>query len=1054
MKKSFLIISTVCTMLFSSNLLASDSGKFDRFDRETYEEYQARKKFIEENITGKFTGTAGINSGTLTFSQAHIECTKRESLTGNNSFGGDMEASAYNACMANYAPFLDSSEGVGSCGSDRIEWGDFGTGANCYADVSDLEDGQSFLFENENSADAYQGFAKITCNSGTLEIIDSKCDLVPDPCLAGDTIGHPDRLPARYKENDNWRSSHLWPITEPMWARPDSGSYVIPQDPRGIDRSQQFKDKVASGDREDYCYATISPMNPGSAGATFPMQSGDLVVNPDLDNSDAYFDNDRSNGVWRCFDGEFYNEGSNCQYEVQSCDATTVNVSNGAGQFCQFNLPFQQHNSVFTSRDPSPENSIGSVKAFCWDGNWEIWEESCNLSCNNSFSDNSWLSNDGDPEQCRHSAKNYPSRTAPTSVVTINNENNKMEGNVSYTCNNGTWNVSNEVCKPKECNTLSANTWVVDGAVCNHKTLEYVTPHNETVKTSANNPSNENVGVITYQCRYGNFVDITNYSGNPEFAPTITGFMPNDKNCVETSIPQCYYDTEQTQPSGDPSIFIDEGDGCYIECTQNPITGDQNCTKFCTAGGVSNPNKDCFFPSGYTSCQPKGWYPNGDTIHCPQWKLNPQVCNSGVWEDQAIPEKNWASKAVTAFTEALTHRNYIQQNVRPTVTVNFGRVFNINTGTNAIGYGNGDGAPLLDKAVQSNNSSVNSCTTRSENVYGVSDTSNICFTSAQQSNVKDWQIFYDGGSQCTLSGVQSGEWTTNNISITCSQTTDKPANANAVFVIRYNDGKTLTSPKISITASISIPATPAGYCGTYALVENIPSGQSGTACNNSIVLTSAIQSGDREEILQRNYVYESGVCYEVEYTGSLMCIDDDPTPTNEALALEGSLSCVSTPVAAFNCGVSEIPEWRTSEISTISTGTDNSTAQHIPRLSIPVPNNSGEAYSATSNYIEVYDQAIKDCNGAQNSCTAELAVVSGNEIEAWLVDYAVVNSGSCTFRNNNNTANIQEGVWYTTNGGLFECTSATAGGVSADVGLKFRLKDGTVVTGKTISIRP
>ena len=111
-----------------------------------------------------------------------------------------------------------------------------------------------------------------------------------------------------------------------------------------------------------------------------------------------------------------------------------------------------------------------------------------------------------------------------------------------------------------------------------------------------------------------------------------------------------------------------------------------------------------------------------------------------------------------------------------------------------------------------------------------------------------------------------------------------------------------------------------------------------------------------------------------------MCIDDDPTPTNEALALEGSLSCVSTPVAAFNCGVSEIPEWRTSEISTISTGTDNSTSQHIPRLSIPVPNNSGEAYSATSNYIEVYDQAIKDCNGAQNSCTAELAVVSGNEI--------------------------------------------------------------------------
>ena len=684
MKKSFLIISTVCTMLFSSNLLAIDSGKFDGTNRETYEEYQERKRFIEENISGKFTGTAGINNGTLTFSQAHIACTQRESLTDNNSFGGDMEAAAYNACMATYAPFLDSSEGVGSCASDTIEWGDFGTGANCYADVADLEDGQSFLFENENTADAYQGFAKIACNSGTLEIIDSKCDLVPDPCLAGDTIGDPDRLPARYKENDNWRNSHLWPVTEPMWARPDSGSYVLPQDPRGIDRSQQFKDKVLNGDREDYCYATISPMNPGSAGATFPMQSGDLVVNPNLDNSDAYFDNDRSNGVWRCFDGEFYNEGSNCQYEVQSCDATVVNVSNGAGQSCQFNLPFQQHNSIFTSRNPTPENSIGSVKAFCWDGNWEIWEESCNLSCNNSFSDNSWLSEDGDPEQCRHSSKNFPSRTAPTSVVTINNENNKMEGNVSYTCNNGTWNVTNEVCKPKECNTLSANTWVVGGAACNHKTLEYVTPHNETIKTSANNPSNENIGVITYQCRYGNFVDITNYSGDPEFAPTITGFSPNDKNCVETSIPQCYYDDTQTQPSGDPSIFIDEGNGCYIECTQNPTTGDQNCTKFCTATPITDPSKNCFFPSGYSSCPAKGWYPEGDGIHCPQWKLNPQICQSGQWVDQIIPEKEWASKTVSAFTEALTHRNYVNQNVTPTVTVNFGRVFNINTGTTSI----------------------------------------------------------------------------------------------------------------------------------------------------------------------------------------------------------------------------------------------------------------------------------------------------------------------------------------------------------------------------------
>ena len=1042
MKKGFLIISTVCTMIFSSfNLTASDSGKFDNFDKETFEEYQARKKFIEDNVTGKFTGSAGVNAGTLTFSQAHITCTNRENLAQNNSFGGAMNAASYNACMASYAPFLDSSEGVGSCSSETIEWGNFGNGNTCFADVSDLEDGQSFLFQNENTTDAYQGFAQIACDSGVLEIVDSKCELVPDPCYPGDTIGDPDRLPARYKENDNWMNSHLWPVTEPMWARPDADSFILPNDPRAIDRSQEFLDRVGNGDRENYCYSTLSPANPGTAGATFPMQSGDVIVNPTLDNSQAYFDRNNSNGVWRCFDGEFYNEGSSCQYEAQACDQTTIEVSNGAGQFCSFELPYQKHNSLYNSRDPSPENSIGSVKAFCWDGNWEIWEESCNLSCDNQFSSNSWNSEIADPEQCAHANKNFPSRTAPTSVVTILNENELMEGNISYQCNNGTWNVSNEVCMPRECNNLAGNTWVVNGAACNHRPLDYVTPHNQTVSTSANNPSNENIGIITYQCRYGQYVDITNYSGDAKYAPTIAGFVPNDKNCVATSIPQCYYDNAQTQPSEDPTIFIDEGNGCYIECTQNGITGDQNCTKFCTASPINNPTRDCYFPGGFGSCENADWYADGSTLHCPQWKLEPQICRSGQWEDQNIPEKSWASNTVTAFTEALTHRNYLDQNVTPVVTVNFGRVFNIRTGSNAVGYGNGDGAPLLDKAIQTTNAGVNSCTTRNENIYGVSNTSNICFTAAPQSGVRDWQIFYDGSSQCQLTGGNSGEWTTNNLSISCSQTQGVPANASAVFVVRYNDGKTLTSPKVSLTASLSYPATAAGYCGTLAEVSNIPTGDAGFGCTNNINLNTAIQGGERDEIRQTNFVYENGICRELEYTGTLICIDDDPTPQNESLALQGELSCVSAPVAAFNCGVSEMPDWTSSQITEI-TNAGGAT------ITIPRPNNSGTAYVSAGEFVEVRTQSTINCNGGRNQCNSVLGVVSGNEIAAWSVALNNVISGSCTFRNDNNTINIDNDVWYTSFGGLFSCGA----GATADLGLRFRLKDGTEIDASTVRI--
>ena len=296
-------------------------------------------------------------------------------------------------------------------------------------------------------------------------------------------------------------------------------------------------------------------------------------------------------------------------------------------------------------------------------------------------------------------------------------------------------------------------------------------------------------------------------------------------------------------------------------------------------------------------------------------------------------------------------------------------------------------------------------------------------------------------------GAQSTEWTTNNISVTCSQTTDKPANANVVFVIRYNDGKTLTSPKIAITASLSYPATPAGYCGTYAQVANIPSGQAGAACSTGINLTTPIQGNGSQEVLQTNYIYENGVCYETEYTGTLMCIDDDPTPTNEALSLEGTLSCVSTPVPAFNCGVSEVPEWKTSQVVEIKS--DNDPIVNPLTIEIPIPNNSDIAYEVAGNYITVRTESTKECNGLQNECTTRLDVVSGNEIDAWMLDVLSDGNASCTFRNTNNTQNIQEDIWYRNTGGILNCNATN---INALVKFRFRLKDGTEVVANSITL--
>ncbi len=375
---------------------------------------------------------------------------------------------------------------------------------------------------------------------------------------------------------------------------------------------------------------------------------------------------------------------------------------------------------------------------------------------------------------------------------------------------------------------------------------------------------------------------------------------------------------------------------------------------------------------------------------------------------------------------------------------------------NEYGYTNVD-SYILDKAVKSGSGS-DPCTieTKYYTTINKNDTSHTCFVKAEQSGVKDWAVFYNGN--CELLGAASGEYTTNNISVNCALDINKnwqnelqytPKSANVIYVIRYNDGTSLTSPNISINADIHA-TTPSGFCGQIAAVNSIPTGASGIGCQNTLTLQNAIQSGKTENINQSNYRYVNGVCYKINYTGSLTCSDGNPDPFVESLGYTGNLGCVNQPVSPFLCGISETPKWKYAEVSSF-----DSKSNVTNDIIIPQPNNSGIAYTVNGLAISTYtdDSIPANCNG--DSCTAELEVVSGNEIEAFMIEQ-LSNTSDCKFRNNSDTVDLSLNTWYNNTGALVYCEKQYSGNqvteYNASMRIKYRLKDGTFIKGKTTQI--
>ncbi|MEG3764873.1 hypothetical protein [Alteromonas sp. 14N.309.X.WAT.G.H12] len=416
----------------------------------------------------------GSKAGTKTVVEAHIEC-----LSGSSSVGGDSSSStvdglsydsdygdSYKECMAEYVPFkVTGSDAEGACGSESVTWG------QCSSTLPTSADGAVYSARHSSdNDDQYEGVATFQCSDGDWTFLSGGCAEVADPCEDGLVTS--------------------WDVTTPTWA--DSTAETVYTDKFGQIRH----------DPKDACYARMDAADSGElvvAIATTPETTPE--ANYDLTNSTA---------SKRCFNDEWIEDSSGgsstCTYVPSSCSATTYTHPNG----CSFSIPTLDHDEIYTDSSPSPSKSVGSIQAYCWDGDIEIKSASCNMSCEASVSANTWSWDDADDARsCYHAATSDSERIAPTGGMSVSNTTEGLEGSSYYTCNQGEMTLDAETCSPSNCTVIPANSWTTDGLTCAHDALVVDLYHGDTI---VKRPSDVGVGTqgeIVYECEYGEIVTIS-----------------------------------------------------------------------------------------------------------------------------------------------------------------------------------------------------------------------------------------------------------------------------------------------------------------------------------------------------------------------------------------------------------------------------------------------------------------------------------------------------------------------------------------------------------------
>jgi hypothetical protein len=426
--------------------------------------FAQQSSFTTSDVLGMFAnqGVVGSRANTLTVSEAHRTCiaTMSSGEQSASKFDGDGHA-AYKSCMADYVPFkLTGTGGSGACPSMSVSWGE------CGADLPAQPDGSLFSAKNSVDATNFEGFANFQCSGGQWEYTNGGCSRAVSKCEDGEIVS--------------------WGVTSPLWA--DDSRATVFVDRFGVERHTP----------KAHCVASM----PESL-------SGKLVIAkptiPEMEEPERY-DMAASQAPNRCFNKEWLMEpGSGvtrCDYIPKSCPAKVYKHPTG----CEYALPAGQHDEVYASSRPQPENSIGGIQAHCWDGEWEIKTATCTLSCAPSVPAYDWSSGvSGVDRMCHHDSQSYPTRLAPGTNLFIENSTAGMSGSAGYVCDNGTLKRTNEACAPKGCDGLPSGSWTENGQTCSHPGLPGNYQHGQTVVQQVGDLFAESSGQASYICKYGQF---------------------------------------------------------------------------------------------------------------------------------------------------------------------------------------------------------------------------------------------------------------------------------------------------------------------------------------------------------------------------------------------------------------------------------------------------------------------------------------------------------------------------------------------------------------------
>lgn len=501
-------------------------------------------EFNQNEVIGMFAnvGTVGPLAGTKTVTEAHAICLAKGNI-GSDVYKANDSAyhDGYKTCMAQYVPFkVAGLDAAGSCGSSMVTWG------QCEASFQASPEGASVSLQNQRDTENFEGFATFKCENGTPTYISGGCSRAVKECAAGQIVN--------------------WPVTSPLWADESTGTV--------------YKDKYGEiiHTPKSRCYARMPASTSGELH--FPKPTVPEMVEP------ARYNMNSGVTPQRCFDSKWMSEPASgvsaCEYIPKTCAAQSVN-HNG----CGFDLPASAHDTIFVDDTPTPQNSLGSVEAYCFDGEWKVKARSCQLSCQGNIGAYSWSGSD--PRACAHNGLSQASRIAPGSNIVINNNVAGMSGSVTYRCNNGNFTSLSEPCEPLGCSNVANATWSGNGKTCSHDAVSGKWSHGNNITLSSETSILVASGQRSYTCNYGSMslagescdggpVLCDNTGTGPGACPN--GVVVNNVCCEVVNGKTVCGDSGggsggSTPPK--PSILAETKAGCYVDTREVDKANENSC---------------------------------------------------------------------------------------------------------------------------------------------------------------------------------------------------------------------------------------------------------------------------------------------------------------------------------------------------------------------------------------------------------------------------------------------------------------------------------------------